>query len=70
MGSMLTSHLRATYDAAVQKWIWDGRGRFAQVQAGERDCRSKLTAVYAESQDESVSVTTLLNAECPMASRT
>ena len=44
MGSVSTSHLRATYDAAVKE--------FVETEV--------FTAVYAESLDERVSVTTLL----------
>ena len=60
MGSTLTSHLRATYDAAVNK-VSNGLGKFAQVQASwSQASRSEAHSRYIAS-DEKRDVTTLLS---------
>ena len=51
----LTSHLRATYDAAVKIWIC-ASANWLNVLAD-----LQLTAEYAESQDVDGSITTLLD---------
>ena len=50
MGSILTSHLRATYDAAVNKVYVHGGSEHVQLVNALAD--PKLTAVYAENQNE------------------
>ena len=61
MGSTLTSHLRATYDAAVKQCVEMDVANLRKCKLVNELADPKLTVVTLKVRTRSVSVTTLLS---------